>query len=224
MPKQRIKDQRRSQLIKATIDSIARRGLNETTITHICQGANLSRGIVNFYFESKEQLMRQVLASLLEDYQTVWQQARDKAPEDKAARLEAIIRAHFDRRICASKRLNVLSAFWGHAASHEPYRLQFEASDQAVIGALAACMKRAQAQQMAEQCFALIRGLWLKFLLAPRQQDRAVLAEEALFFVRLQSAPLKVVAENPEVTKKAKSQKPKAPAAQMDIEDLFANG
>ena len=225
MPRTQMKDQRKQQLIDATIDSIAKRGLSETTITHISKGANLSRGIVNFYFTSKEKMMQAVLASLLEEYQSIWQQAMLKSSEGKAAKLQAIIQAHFDRRICAPKRLNVMSAFWGHAASHEAYRKQFDASDRAVQQAIADQWDKADADVFAAQLFALIRGFWLRYLLAPKQNDRAALAQEVEAFVASYGVPLKVVADNPQISKKPRAKKKaKAETTQMDIEDLFANG
>ena len=51
------KETRRQQLIEATIDSLARRGYSETTMADVADGAGLSRGIVNFHFESKEKLL-----------------------------------------------------------------------------------------------------------------------------------------------------------------------
>lgn len=224
----RVKDQRKQQLIQATMDSIAKRGLTETTITHISKGANLSRGIVNFYFDSKENMMRDVLAYLLGEYQATWQGALNKADAADEARLEALIRAQFDRRVCSSKRLNVLSAFWGHAASHEPYRQQFEAADSAVIDALASCLARNDAQTFATQLFAMIRGYWLRFMLAPKANDRDKLAEDVLTFALDKRQGLKVVSENRAFANRSAMRKPPAPrakqSAQMDIEDLFANG
>ena len=223
MMRQHKQDQRKIQLIQATMESIAKRGLTETTITHICKEAGLSRGIVNFYFDSKERLMRGVLAYFLEEYEAIWQQALSKAQKGaKSERLEAIIRAQFDRRICSSKRLNVLSAFWGHAASHSAYREQFAASDAAIEQNLAELLEPAKASQL----FALIRGLWLRFLLAPKTNHRDALAAEALAFAKGQNKALKVVANNAKAPPKAAAAKTPAAAnsAQMDIEDLFANG
>lgn len=52
------KETRRQQLIEATIDLLARRGYSETTMADVADGAGLSRGIVNFHFESKEAARR----------------------------------------------------------------------------------------------------------------------------------------------------------------------
>ena len=54
------RERRREQLIRSTIDSIARRGFAETTLANVADGAGLSRGIVNFHFKSKDALLAQV--------------------------------------------------------------------------------------------------------------------------------------------------------------------
>lgn len=43
----------RRKLIEATIDSIAERGLVDTTVSAVVERAGLSRGMVNLQFESK---------------------------------------------------------------------------------------------------------------------------------------------------------------------------
>lgn len=226
MSSRRQQDQRKQQLIDATMDSIAKRGLTETTITHICKGAGLSRGIVNFYFESKELMMREVLVHLLDEYAGIWQQSLSKADAaSKDAKLEALVRAQFDRRVCSSKRLNVLSAFWGHAASHTAYRTQFEASDSAIEAAFATTLEREKARQL----YALVRGLWLRYLLSPKTTNRDALALEALDFAKGQNKALKVVANNNAARSRAADSKKKAAASnhapmQLDIEDLFSHG
>lgn len=225
-----IKDKRKQQLINATMDSIARRGLSETTITHISKGAGLSRGIINFYFTSKEMMMREVLNHLMDQYEAAWMAARDGA-DSPQGRLDAIVRAHFDPKICSIKRLNVMSAFWGHAASHEAYRSRIESSDNALQSELAALWQEVapsgyDARQFARQLHAMIRGLWLAFLMAPKTTDRAALAEECLAFIARHQQPLRVVteqeapAEKPAAKSKAKSKA--EPEEQLDFGDLFA--
>ena len=46
------KEERQTQLIKATIRSIAKRGLPDTTIATVAKEAGLSQGIINLHFQS----------------------------------------------------------------------------------------------------------------------------------------------------------------------------
>src|SRR5688572_32423459 len=76
------KETRRLQLIEATIDSLAKRGYSETTMADVADGAGLSRGIVNFHFESKEKLLVATLQHMSEEYAAHWRGALDRAGPD----------------------------------------------------------------------------------------------------------------------------------------------
>jgi len=93
------KEVRRLQLIEATIDSLAKRGYAETTMADVADGAGLSRGIVNFHFESKEKLLIATLQHMYEEYSSHWRQALERAGEDPADQLKALVAADFDRSI-----------------------------------------------------------------------------------------------------------------------------
>jgi AcrR family transcriptional regulator len=244
MPRANVKDKRKAQLIGAALESIAKRGLMETTITHISKGAGMSRGIINFYFNSKEMMMREALKSLIDEYETEWFAAIAQAGDDGARRLAALVSAHFDKKLCSAKRLNVMSAFWGHAATQAAYRNQLEAADAKIENAFTEALAHMhgssleEAKHHARQLHAMIRGLWLNFMLNPQTVSRESLAAECYSFIeRLSGGPVRVVVnkvetapapaapkpEKPKAEKPAKAPKAKkeAPPQQMDIEDLF---
>src|SRR5215216_7504193 len=76
------KETRQLQLIEATIDSLAKRGYSETTMADVADGAGLSRGIVNFHFESKEKLLVATLQYMADEYSQHWRAALQKAGDD----------------------------------------------------------------------------------------------------------------------------------------------
>src|SRR6187402_566373 len=78
------KEVRQLQLIEATIDSLAKRGYSETTMADVADGAGLSRGIVNFHFESKEKLLVATLQHMADEYSAHWRAALLKAGDDPA--------------------------------------------------------------------------------------------------------------------------------------------
>ena len=53
-PRKLSREARRSQLIEATIETLAARGYARTTLTEVAKQAGLSHGLVNFHFETKE--------------------------------------------------------------------------------------------------------------------------------------------------------------------------
>ncbi len=236
MSRANVKDKRKAQLIAAALDSIARRGLLETTITHISKGAGMSRGIINFYFSSKEMLMRETLKTLIDEYEEEWKDALSGINDDGHARLTALIEVHFGKKLCSARRLNIMTAFWGHAATQAAYRNQLEASDLRIETAFTESMAHIlggsleDAQAAARQLHALIRGLWLTFMLNPQDVERSDLARQCFNFIdRLTGAPVRIVRDRARETTPVVSAKParkaKAKAAepvQLDIEDLFA--
>ncbi len=241
MSRANVKDKRKAQLIAAALESIAKRGLMETTITHISKGAGMSRGIINFYFTSKEMMMRETLKTLIDEYETEWGEALARVGgEDGRSRLAALIVVHFDKKLCSARRLNVMSGFWGHAATQAAYRSQLEAADAKIEHALTSALAQMlggsldEAKNAATQLHALIRGLWLNFMLNPKDVAREALAAHCTSFIdRLTGAPVRIVRDHliarpateravkPEAkiapARKAKAKEPQ----QLDIEDLF---
>ena len=65
MPKVGMEPVRRQQLIDATIESVAQRGLQGTTINTISKNAGLSSGIISHYFGGKQGLIEATVRYLL---------------------------------------------------------------------------------------------------------------------------------------------------------------
>ena len=112
---------RRLQLIMAAIDSISKRGFSDTTLKHVTETANLSHGVVNYHFDSKEALYDAALGFLAQEHYENWLKYYEAAEPTAAHRLAAIIRADFDKSICTHKRLAVWFAFWGQAKYRPNY-------------------------------------------------------------------------------------------------------
>ncbi|MDH3689947.1 MAG: transcriptional regulator BetI [Gammaproteobacteria bacterium] len=176
------KEFRREQLIKSTIDSIAKRGFAETTLAKVAEGAGLSQGIVNLHFRSKEILLVETLRHLAEEYKSAWTDALEQAGADPAVRLKALIDLDFDPRVCNRKKIAVWCAFWGEAKSRPTYLKLCEDLDREYVDVV-----RDLAQQLitdggydkidvdivANGITALVDGLWLNLLLQPQQFKRA---------------------------------------------------
>ncbi|WPE20627.1 TetR family transcriptional regulator C-terminal domain-containing protein [Shinella zoogloeoides] len=161
---------RRQQLIEATIDSLAKRGYSDTTLADVADGAGLSRGIVNFHFESKENLLVATLQFMSEEYSDHWNAALEKAGESPAARIWALVHADFDRRICTRRKLAAWCAFWGEAKSRPTYQALCGARDvkyQETVISLCAGLKAEggyafQPEAVALALCTLLEGLWLR--------------------------------------------------------------
>ena len=66
MPKVGMKPLRRKQLIAAAISSIHEYGLADATLARIARKAGVSTGIIHHYFDDKNDLIFEIMRSLLE--------------------------------------------------------------------------------------------------------------------------------------------------------------
>ncbi|MDR6756745.1 TetR/AcrR family transcriptional repressor of bet genes [Mycoplana sp. BE70] len=167
------KETRRLQLIEATIDSLAKRGYAETTLADVADGAGLSRGIVNFHFESKENLLIATLQYMADEYANHWNSALEKAGDRAANRLWALVAADFDRKICTKRKLAAWCAFWGEAKSRPTYQALCGARDvkyQETVISLCTALKEEGGYSYAPEAMALavcatLEGLWLRLMM-----------------------------------------------------------
>lgn len=116
------RNQRRQQVIEATISTIAARGLARLTLTDVARTAGISHGLVLFHFETKENLLSETLACLADEYQKNWQAALETAGPGAAERLLAVIEADYRPAITTPARLSAWCAFWGEAQSRPVYQ------------------------------------------------------------------------------------------------------
>ncbi|MGB3503711.1 MAG: transcriptional regulator BetI [Mesorhizobium sp.] len=174
------KETRRLQLIEATIDSLAKRGYSETTMADVADGAGLSRGIVNFHFESKEKLLVATLKHMSDEYSAHWRGALDKAGEDAAWRLWAVVAADFDRAVCTRRKLAAWCAFWGEAKSRPTYQALCGARDRAYQDVFVDLCGQLKAQggydldatTTALGLSAMLEGLWLRLMMGTEDLTR----------------------------------------------------
>ncbi len=185
------KEVRQLQLIEATIDSLAKRGYAETTMADVADGAGLSRGIVNFHFESKEKLLIATLQHMYDEYSAHWRAALLKAGDDPARQLQILVWADFDRSICNKRKLAAWLAFWGEAKSRPVYQALSSSRDnyyQQVFIDLCASLKQSggyayEPQVMALALSAMLEGLWLRLMMGTEDTTRETALQAANAFL-----------------------------------------
>jgi TetR/AcrR family transcriptional repressor of bet genes len=70
------------KLISSAIKNISQKGIKETTMLDVSQGAGLSQGIVNFHFKSKELLLIETLKFVSNEYLESFQKCLVKSGSD----------------------------------------------------------------------------------------------------------------------------------------------
>jgi TetR/AcrR family transcriptional repressor of bet genes len=185
-------EERREQLILATIRSVAERGLADTTIATVAQIAGLSQGIVNLHFRSKDGLLTETLRYLADEYRTACEEAAEAGAADPVAGLNAMVELDFRRTICSRDKLAVWFAFWGERRFRPTYRRICAERDRSyddmvrVICALL-CEQGGytdvEPALVADGLSALTDGLWLDLLVRPDSMSRERAKRVALSYL-----------------------------------------
>ena len=81
---QDIRSSRKYQIIKAALKIFAEEGYHKASIAQISQEANISKGLIYNYFESKKDLLKEVLYQGIEGIKESFSQIEDEldAPEE----------------------------------------------------------------------------------------------------------------------------------------------
>lgn len=174
------KEARRRQLVEATLRVIARKGLNAVTLADVADEAALSRGIVNFHFETKDKLLLATLTELSREYDGNWRAELAAAPPLPAARMRAAIMADLAEAVCSPSKLSAWFGFYGATASRSDYLDLCWARDDAYLDALegiCADLNREggyghDPKQIATAVYAMQEGLWLRLMLGNAELRR----------------------------------------------------
>ncbi|HKF62734.1 MAG TPA: transcriptional regulator BetI [Dongiaceae bacterium] len=195
-----IRDQRRLELIQATIAVIARHGYSGTTVARVAERARVSTGLMNFHFDSKARLFEATFAHLNEEYERIWQKKLAAAAADPWARVTAMIETYFDRRIFTRDRLAVWFTFWSDAELRDRYRAAAIRAERRYIAALETEIHRLiaessgpgrEAKPITAALSAMVDGYWLQAMIYPKTFDRKAAAEACIAFLTLRLSALK---------------------------------
>lgn len=175
------KEERQLQLIKATIQSVAKNGLSDTTMSTVSSEAGLSQGIINLHFQSKDRLLVETLRYIADEYREAWEKAIEGAGASPAEQLAALVAVDFKQPVCDRNKLAVWFAFWGESKSRPTYRKICALRDRAYRTELAqlcgqlieeGAYQNQDAEVLATGLSAMTSGLWLDLLTNPRSMSR----------------------------------------------------
>jgi TetR/AcrR family transcriptional repressor of bet genes len=175
------REQRRRQLIDATMKCIARKGMGNTTLADVAGEAGLSQGIVNLHFESKDNLLKETLRHLADEYKAQFNKAFEKSGPGAADKLLALMQLDLRPSICDRRKVAVWFAFWGEVGQRPTYRKICDESDRyydEVVEALAETIiaegkyEGVTASSVAMALTSMTNGLWLSCLISPGSFDR----------------------------------------------------
>jgi TetR/AcrR family transcriptional repressor of bet genes len=112
---------RQRQLIDATMQVIGQYGISGMTLQRVAEAADITAGMVNFHFKSKEALLTATLEQLVQEYAAELANAT-AAVTSPAAALLAIVDRHFSPPIMTVERTTLWYAFWGETHARHGYQ------------------------------------------------------------------------------------------------------
>ncbi|MEI4261308.1 TetR/AcrR family transcriptional regulator [Roseovarius sp. D0-M9] len=174
---------RRQQLIEATLDALAQKGVSGTTMAEVTRRAGLSMGIVSLHFQSKDNLLTATLRSLAEEIRDAWAHSHKDSTLSPAKRLSSVVAASFDASTSSPTKMRAWFAFFGEARYRQIYRDMVTDFDEERIDAIETLCaqiiheggyKDICPKTLAATVECLCDGLWLSMILYPDWMTPAV--------------------------------------------------
>ena len=191
------KQHTRQKLIEATMEVIASEGFSGVTMAKVAEKAGLSRGIGNFHFRSKEQLLIETLRTLYNEFDDGWRNAVIEAGSSPVDQLKDLIKTTLNPPIADFKRVALWLAYWGEAPSRKKYLEICAARDREWDAAVENILRQLVDDEfnshgmtlakIAHSLTAMMDGFWVEYLIAdgrdtPDDAVKACFAFMASFF------------------------------------------
>jgi len=191
------KQHTRQKLIEATMDVIASEGFSGVTMAKVAEKAGLSRGIGNFHFRSKEQLLLETLRTLYKEFEDGWRNAVADAVSSPVEQLKDLIKTTLNPPIADFKKVAVWLAYWGEAPSRKKYLeicaehdREWDAAVENILSQLVDEKFNSHGMtlgKIAQSLTAMMDGFWVEYLIAdgkytPDDAAKACFAFLASFF------------------------------------------
>jgi TetR/AcrR family transcriptional regulator, fatty acid metabolism regulator protein len=118
---QPAESERRLALLKAAFREVAEKGFSEVTLDDIARRAGVSKGVTLYYFDSKEELFREVFGWLIDSIHARMREAVARE-DDPIARVRALVALIFPSPSKNRAFFRAFVDFCGLAARREAFR------------------------------------------------------------------------------------------------------
>ena len=118
----RIRRRQRQRLIDACISALHIYGPSRTTVEKVVALADLSPGIVRFYFDSKAAMLVASLEYLAAEFGERLLVPVGRLKDDPVQALQLLVSLYLDAEIASPRKVSVWYAFWGEASARQEYQ------------------------------------------------------------------------------------------------------
>ncbi|OED49615.1 transcriptional regulator [Rhodobacteraceae bacterium (ex Bugula neritina AB1)] len=177
------REQNRLALICAVLDSVAEKGISETSVSEIIQRAGLSRGMIHLHFGGKDNLVQAAAHHSSQEYYDGIEALLQTAGDSPQKRIEMIVRGDLSERILNRRNVSIWYAFRGEARNRTAIAEYSDTRDGRLRGMIHNAFSRivreagtpdapGVARDATHGTLALLEGMWTDFLLHPDRFDR----------------------------------------------------
>ena len=184
----------RQRLIDACIAALHLYGPSRTTVEKVVAIADLSPGIVRFYFDSKDAMLLASLGYLAEEFEKKVLVPVGRLRDSPVRALELLVDLYLDPQIASTRKVSVWYSFWGEASSRQEYLDICGKNDddfavlvrQLMAGLIAETGARhLDADGVALGLIGVLEVLWQGFAFQSEESiDRAAARERSLAYLR----------------------------------------
>jgi TetR/AcrR family transcriptional repressor of bet genes len=173
-----LPEQRRQELIEATIECLKRHGHEGLSMRAIAAQAGVSLGLINHHFPNKDELIAAAYRHFNNELVGALTAAVQRAPAAPRARMHAFLQASFSRPNLDPDALAVWVVFWGmfrhspliqgvHRESYQGYVQLLRDMLTQLVSAAGPRAPPVDLRLAAIGLTALLDGLWLEWCLEP---------------------------------------------------------
>jgi AcrR family transcriptional regulator len=184
----------RQRLIDACIAALHLYGPSRTTVEKVVAIADLSPGIVRFYFDSKDAMLLASLGYLAAEFEERLLVPVGRLKDSPARALELLVDLYLDPEIASTRKISVWYSFWGEASSRQEYLDICGKNDDDFAVLVRQLMERLIAETGARHLDAdgvalgligVLEVLWQGFAFQSEENiDRAAARERSLAYLR----------------------------------------
>jgi AcrR family transcriptional regulator len=121
VPERASRARQRQRLIDACISALHIHGPSRTTVEKVVALADMSPGIVRFYFDSKDAMLVASLAYLAAEFEERVMTPVSRLKDTPVKALEQLVELYLDPEIASPRKVSVWYSFWGEASSRQEY-------------------------------------------------------------------------------------------------------
>jgi TetR/AcrR family transcriptional repressor of bet genes len=190
----RIRQRQRQRLIDACISALHIHGPSRTTVEKVVALADLSPGIVRFYFDSKAAMLVASLEYLAAEFEQRVMTPVAHLKDSPVEALRLLVELYLDADIASPRKVSVWYAFWGEASSRQEYQEicgkkdeEFAVLVRELIGGMIATSgaRHLEADGVALGLIGVLEVLWQSIAFQSEASiDRGAAIERALQYLR----------------------------------------